>query len=192
MSENWVYGWEPRCMKDKIWNYELICDPKSEEDPFISIVWLCQISHSNHTCCSTNKISLQAFCVHTLPSSTIGTLQSHTHLLTPWLCSHPMHVATYQKPCALIHISICICILQSCTCMLRPPVMCICQSFIHIHSFGTPYWYDIKIPTRLTHTAQDWWCRLPRPKWSSIMTKIMDNLLSTILVPDSTLEYFLS
>ena len=133
VSENWVYGWEPGCRKDKIWNYELICYPKSEEDPFVLIVWSCQISHSNHTCHSTNEISLQAFHVHTLPSSTIGTLQSHTCLLMPWLHSCPMHVAAYQKPCALIHVSTCICLLQSCTHMLRPPVMCIHQSLTCVH-----------------------------------------------------------
>ena len=73
-------------------------------------------------------------CVHTLPSPTIGTLQSYTCLLMPWLHSHPTHVAIYCKPCALVHISTCICILQSCTHMLRLPVVCICQSFTCVNN----------------------------------------------------------
>ena len=72
-------------------------------------------------------------------------------------------------------------------------IMCIMANPSYMYTLScTPYWYDIEIPTRLTHTAQDWWCRLPRPKWSSIMTKIMDDLLSTIWVPDSMPEYFLT
>ena len=125
-------------------------------------------------------------------------------LLMPWLHSHPTHVATYQKPHALVHISTCTCILHSCTHMHRLPVMHICQSFTCVHDHV--YYGQSFIHIHFIQYSILVWYRNPYQTYSCCtglmmqtpQTKMVINYDQNhgwpafkIRVPDSTLEYFL-